>query len=79
MNLENRIPPGSYFQYSPTGIHGPLHRSSSLTDRERLNLDSCLSNYIIVFNQLSLVTAFLECWVWICFVGFCGFLVVFFC
>lgn len=35
MNMENRIPPGSYFQYSPTGIHGPLQRSSSLTDRER--------------------------------------------
>ncbi|KAG5625712.1 hypothetical protein H5410_010930 [Solanum commersonii] len=43
MNLENRIPHGSYFQYSPTGIHGPLQRSSSLTDRERSNLDSCFS------------------------------------
>ncbi|MCD9561358.1 hypothetical protein HAX54_020419 [Datura stramonium] len=39
MNMESRIPPGSYFQYSPTGIHGPLQRSSSLTDRERYLAD----------------------------------------
>ncbi|XP_009587501.1 KH domain-containing protein At1g09660/At1g09670-like [Nicotiana tabacum] len=39
MNMENRIHPGSYFQYSPTGIHAPLQRSSSLTDRERYLAD----------------------------------------
>ncbi|KAK3037709.1 hypothetical protein RJ639_031080 [Escallonia herrerae] len=33
--MESRIPPGSYFQYSPTGVHGPVHRSTSPTDRER--------------------------------------------
>ncbi|KAJ9552429.1 hypothetical protein OSB04_016474 [Centaurea solstitialis] len=35
--MENRIPPGSYFQYSPTGVHGSLQRSSSPSDRERTN------------------------------------------
>ncbi|THF96280.1 hypothetical protein TEA_018178 [Camellia sinensis var. sinensis] len=35
--MDNKIPHGSYFQYSPTtGIHGSLHRSSSLPlDHER--------------------------------------------
>ncbi|CAK9147328.1 unnamed protein product [Ilex paraguariensis] len=33
--MENRIQPGSFFQYSPTGVHDSLHRSSSISDRER--------------------------------------------
>lgn len=42
--MDGRIPPGSFFQYSPTGVHGvhgvhgvpgPMHRSSSPSDRER--------------------------------------------
>ncbi|KAL8222785.1 hypothetical protein R6Q57_020184 [Mikania cordata] len=33
--MENRIPPGSYFQYSPTGVHASLQKSSSPSDRER--------------------------------------------
>ncbi|THG05916.1 hypothetical protein TEA_007007 [Camellia sinensis var. sinensis] len=34
--MDNRIQPGSYFQYSPTGVHGSLQRSSSLPlDHER--------------------------------------------
>ncbi|XP_059648265.1 KH domain-containing protein At1g09660/At1g09670 isoform X2 [Cornus florida] len=34
--MDNRIPPGSYFQYSPTRVHGSLQRSSSLpSDLER--------------------------------------------
>ncbi|XP_011092287.1 KH domain-containing protein At1g09660/At1g09670 [Sesamum indicum] len=37
--MESRIPPGSYFQYAPTGVHGSLQRSSSLTDRERYLAD----------------------------------------
>ncbi|XP_022854246.1 KH domain-containing protein At1g09660/At1g09670-like [Olea europaea var. sylvestris] len=37
--MESRIPPGSYFQYSPSGVHGSLQRSSSLTDRERYLAD----------------------------------------
>lgn len=35
VNMEGRIPSGSYFQYAPTGPHAPLQRSSSLTDPER--------------------------------------------
>ncbi|CAI9101531.1 OLC1v1038874C2 [Oldenlandia corymbosa var. corymbosa] len=37
--MENRMAPGSYFQYSPSGIHGPLQRSSSMSDRERYLAD----------------------------------------
>ncbi|KAI3448362.1 hypothetical protein Pfo_005027 [Paulownia fortunei] len=37
--MESRIPPGSYFQYAPTGVHGSLQRSASLTDRERYLAD----------------------------------------
>ncbi|XVF00554.1 hypothetical protein REPUB_Repub04eG0010600 [Reevesia pubescens] len=34
--MGERIPPGSYFQYPPSGIHASPHRPSSLpTDRER--------------------------------------------
>ncbi|KAL7258026.1 hypothetical protein ACSBR1_004200 [Camellia fascicularis] len=34
--MDNRIQPGSYFQYSPTAVHGSLQRSSSLPlDHER--------------------------------------------
>ncbi|KAL3515747.1 hypothetical protein ACH5RR_022649 [Cinchona calisaya] len=33
--MENRIAPGSYFQYSPSGVHGPLQRSTSISDHER--------------------------------------------
>ncbi|XP_057477785.1 KH domain-containing protein At1g09660/At1g09670-like [Actinidia eriantha] len=34
--MDSRIPPRSYFQFSPTGVHGSLHRSSSLpSDHER--------------------------------------------
>ncbi|CAL5398902.1 unnamed protein product [Camellia sinensis] len=37
--MDNRIQPGSYFQYSPTGVHGSLQRSSSLPlDHESLML-----------------------------------------
>lgn len=33
--MESRIPPGTFFQYAPTGVHGSPQRSASLTDRER--------------------------------------------
>ncbi|KAK6146278.1 hypothetical protein DH2020_020147 [Rehmannia glutinosa] len=33
--MESRIPPGSYFQYAPTGVHGSLQRSTSLIYPER--------------------------------------------
>ncbi|KAJ8767746.1 hypothetical protein K2173_020686 [Erythroxylum novogranatense] len=38
--MGERIPPGSYFQYSPSGLHASPHRSSSLaSDRERYLAD----------------------------------------
>ncbi|KAI5661671.1 hypothetical protein M9H77_20994 [Catharanthus roseus] len=38
--MENRIPPGSFFQFSPTGVHGSsLQRSTSISDRERYLAD----------------------------------------
>lgn len=37
--MESRIPPGSYFQFAPTGVNGSLRRSASLTDRERYLAD----------------------------------------
>ncbi|KAL6501291.1 hypothetical protein OROHE_024938 [Orobanche hederae] len=37
--MDSRIPPGSYFQYAPTGAHGSLQRSTSLSDPERYLAD----------------------------------------
>ncbi|XP_027113267.1 KH domain-containing protein At1g09660/At1g09670 isoform X1 [Coffea arabica] len=37
--MENRIAAGSYFQYSPSGGHPPLQRSTSISDRERYLAD----------------------------------------
>ncbi|XP_022875918.1 uncharacterized protein LOC111394369 isoform X2 [Olea europaea var. sylvestris] len=42
--MESGIPPGSYFQYSPSGVHGSLQRSSSLTDRERPSRKAYVNN-----------------------------------
>ncbi|KAL3538495.1 hypothetical protein ACH5RR_001861 [Cinchona calisaya] len=37
--MENRMAAGSYFQYSPSGVHSPLHRSSAISDQERYLAD----------------------------------------
>ncbi|KAL0375922.1 UNVERIFIED_CONTAM: KH domain-containing protein [Sesamum calycinum] len=36
--MESRIPPGSYFQYAPTGVHGSLQRylADLLAERQKL-------------------------------------------
>lgn len=53
--MESRIPPGSYFQYSPSGVHGSLQRSSSLTDRERFGL---WSSFLIPLFSFSVIHFF---------------------
>lgn len=37
--MENIIPARSYFQFSPTGVHSSIQRSSSISDRERYLAD----------------------------------------